>query len=117
MTVQSSRRVRSSKGDLQESLFRPSNLVLQNQRIFSPTVINEAKAGINRSALQRFSRAPFPESIAVSGFQTLNNSNLLIENDTSYSIIDNVAITRGRHTLKFWWRDPAGTRQCSRPGI
>lgn len=87
-------------GDLQQSLFRPSNMVLQYQRIFSPTVINEAKAGFNRSALQRFSRAPFEESIAVAGFQTLNNSNLLIENGTSYSIIDNVAITRGRHTLK-----------------
>jgi hypothetical protein len=88
-------------GDEQESLFRPSNFVLQYQRIFSPTVVNEAKVGFNRSALQRFSRAPFTESIAVSGFQTLNNSNLLIENGTSYSIIDNVAITRGRHTVKF----------------
>ncbi len=88
-------------GDRQDSLFRPSNLVLQYQRIFSPTVVNEAKAGFNRSALHRYSLAPFTESIAVSGFQTLNNSNLLVENGTSYSVIDNLAITRGRHTLKF----------------
>jgi hypothetical protein len=89
------------EGDRQESLFRPSNMVLQYQRIFSPTVINEAKIGFNRSALQRFSFSPFQESIAVAGFQTLNNSNLLIENGTSYSLIDNVAITAGRHTFKF----------------
>ncbi len=103
-------------GDRQESLFRPSSLVLQYQRVFSPTVVNEARTGFNRSALNRFSFTPlargvtapesvtaptsFAESIAVSGFTPLNNSNLLIEAGTSYSLIDNVAITRGRHTLK-----------------
>ncbi|HBY60620.1 MAG TPA: TonB-dependent receptor [Solibacterales bacterium] len=87
-------------GDRQDSLFRPSNMVLQYQRIFSPTIVNEVKTGFNRSALNRFSRAPFEESIAVAGFQTLNNSNLQIENGTSYSIIDNLAINRGRHTIK-----------------
>ncbi len=64
-------------------------------------MVNEVKAGFNRSALHRYSYAPFDESIAVSGFTTLNNSNLLVENGTSYSIIDNLVITRGRHTLKF----------------
>jgi hypothetical protein len=88
-------------GDYQNSLFRPSNFILQYQRVFSPTVVNEAKAGFNRSALHRYSYAPFSESIAVSGFTTLNNSNLLIENGTSYSIIDNLVVNRGRHTLKF----------------
>jgi hypothetical protein len=88
-------------GDRQESFFRPSNFVLQFQRVFSPTVVNEAKAGFNRSSLHRWSFAPFAESIAVSGFTTLNNSNLLVENGTSYSVIDNLVINRGRHTLKF----------------
>ncbi len=87
--------------DRQESLFRPSNFVLQYQRILSPTIVNEVKAGFNRSSLHRFSYAPFNESIAVSGFTTLNSSNLLVENGTSYSLIDNLVITRGRHTLKF----------------
>ena len=32
---------------------------------------------------------------------TLNQSNLLIENGTSFSLIDNLAINRGRHALKF----------------
>ena len=87
-------------GDRQDSYFRPSNFVLQFQRVFSPTVVNETKAGFNRSALNRFSYSPFNESIAVSGFTTLNNSNLLVETGTSYSLIDNLVITRGRHTLK-----------------
>jgi hypothetical protein len=89
------------EGDREESFFRPSNLVLTYQRVFSPTVVNEIKSGFNRSALNRFSFSPFAESIAVSGFTTLNNSNLLVETGTSYSLIDNIAWTRGRHTLKF----------------
>lgn len=86
--------------DRQESFFRPSNLVLQFQRVFSPAVVNETKAGFNRSALNRYGYAPFAESISVSGFTTLNNSGLLIEAGTSYSLADNLAISRGRHTLK-----------------
>ncbi len=89
------------EGDRQESLFRPTNYIMQWQRVFTPSVVNEVKAGFNRSALNRYSYAPFTESIAVSGFTTLNNSNLLVETGTSYSVIDNLVVTRGRHTLKF----------------
>ena len=88
-------------GDRQESFFRPSNFVMQYQRVFSSAVVNESKIGVNRSALHRYAYAPFTESIAVSGFTTLNNSNLLLEAGTSFSLIDNVAITRGRHNLRF----------------
>lgn len=87
-------------GDTENSYFRPSNLVAQFQRVFSPSVVNETKAGFNRSALNRFTYAPFKESITVSGLATLNNSNLLVETGTSYSLIDNLALNRGRHTLK-----------------
>ena len=87
-------------GDRQDSFFRPSNLIAQYQRVFSPRVVNEVKAGFNRSALRRFSFSPFTESIAIAGFTTLNNSNLLVENGTSYSIIDNLVLNLGRHTLK-----------------
>lgn len=87
-------------GDRQESFFRPSNLIAQYQRVFSPRVVNEVKSGFNRSALRRFSFAPFAEAIAIAGFTSLNTSNLLVENGTSYSLIDNLVITAGRHTLK-----------------
>jgi hypothetical protein len=87
--------------DNQNDNFRPSNLVLQFQRIFSPAIVNEWKTGYNRSTLHRYTAGPLPVSVAVSGFLTLNQSNLLIENGTSYSLIDNLAITRSRHTLKF----------------
>jgi hypothetical protein len=88
-------------GDTQNDNFRPSNMVMQYQRVFSPTVINEAKAGFNRSTLHRYTYGPSAASIAVSGFSTLNQSNALVENGTSYSIIDNLTIVRGSHTIKF----------------
>jgi hypothetical protein len=87
-------------GDRQDSYFRPSNLALQYQRVFSPTVVNEWKAGMNRSALHRYSYGPVPAAISVSGFTTLNAPNLLIEAGTSFSLIDNLSIVRGSHTLK-----------------
>jgi len=88
-------------GDRQESYFRPSNFVMQYQRVFSPTVVNEAKTGFNRSALNRLNYSPFAESISVSGFTTLNSSNASVETGTSYSLIDNVSITLGSHAMKF----------------
>jgi hypothetical protein len=88
------------EGDYQQSFFRPSNFVMQYQRIFSPTVINEVKAGYNRSPLNRFSYAPINESIAVAGFTTLNQANLLVEAGTSYSINDNLVINKRSHTIK-----------------
>jgi hypothetical protein len=87
--------------DTQNDNFRPSNFVLQYQRVFSPTVINEVKAGFNRSTLRRFTSGPVPASIAVAGFQTLTQSNLLVEAGTSYSINDNLVVIRGGHTIKF----------------
>jgi len=87
--------------DRQDSQFRPSNTAVQYQRVFSPTVVNELKAGVNRSVLRRDSFGPIPASIAVAGFTTINQPSLLIEAGTSIAIIDNLAITRGNHTLKF----------------
>jgi hypothetical protein len=89
------------EGDRQNDNFRPSNLVMQYQRIFSPTVVNEIKAGMNRSTLHRVGSGPVPRTVTAAGFMTLNQQTGLIEVGTSYSIIDNVVISRGRHNLKF----------------
>ncbi|MBL8229400.1 MAG: TonB-dependent receptor [Bryobacterales bacterium] len=86
--------------DQQNDNFRPSNFVLQYQRVITPTIVNEAKTGFNRSTLRRVTSGPLPASVAVAGFSTLNQSNLLIEAGTSYSINDSVAINRGAHTIK-----------------
>ena len=86
--------------DRQDSNFRPSNAILQYQRVISPTVVNEAKAGMNRSALTRYGYGNAVNNTSVPGFMGLNMDSLLIEAGTSYSVLDNLAITRGKHTLK-----------------
>lgn len=86
--------------DQQFDQFRPSNFVLQYQRVFTPTIVNEVKAGFNRSTLRRDTIGPLPNSIAVAGFTTLNQTSLLIEAGTSYSINDNLVVNRGAHTIK-----------------
>jgi hypothetical protein len=88
------------ESDRQFDNFRPSNFVLQYQRIFTPTMVNESKIGFNRSTLRRNSDGPLPASIAAAGFTTLNQSTLLIEAGTSYSLNDNLAINKGSHTIK-----------------
>jgi len=86
--------------DTQNDNFRPSNFIVQYQRVFTPTVVNEAKIGFNRSTLRRNTNGPLTSSVAVAGFSTLNQTGLLIEAGTSYSINDNIAINRGSHTIK-----------------
>ena len=87
-------------GDHQDSFFRPSNYAMQFQRIFTPTVINETKVGMNRSALNRYNFSPFKDSIAVSGFMTINNQNQSVETGTTYALLDSLVLIRGRQTFK-----------------
>ena len=51
------------ESDRQNDNFRPSNFVMQFQRVFSPNVVNEWKIGSNRSTLNRFTYGPLPESM------------------------------------------------------
>ena len=92
----------SMPGDRTLTNLNPMHVVLQYQRIFTPTFVNEIKAGVNREPMTRKSIGPFgQETINISGFSSLNDNNVAVEAGTSYSLIDNVAISRGRHSLKF----------------
>jgi hypothetical protein len=94
--------VTAFEGDRENSSLVPTHFVLQYQRIFTPTFVNEIKAGINREPLNRASLGPFKnETINISGFTSLNDNNVAIEAGTSYALIDNVAMSRGRHSIKF----------------
>jgi outer membrane receptor protein involved in Fe transport len=80
--------------------FRPSNLALQVQHIVSPSVANQLKLGMNRAKLDRRREGPFVEEFAVPGFVTLTGRGHVLEDARSYSLIDDLAIIRGRHNLK-----------------
>ena len=87
-------------GDSSDPYTQPTHFVLQYQHLFGPRVINEWKGGVNREPLDRFTRNAFPDGVTIPGFTTLNTHNEALEIGTSYSMLDNLAITRGRHTLK-----------------
>ena len=81
----------------------PSNAVLAYQKIFSPTVINEVKFGVNRANYRNYGYGIAPVAISVSSasFNGLTNTSLDTEVGTTFSYIDNLTVVHGRHTLKF----------------
>jgi hypothetical protein len=79
---------------------RSSNLVLQMQHTFSPVLFNEAKFGLNRAAHFSWGYGTAPVGVSVSGFDTVSDTSLDTEVGTTFSYIDNLTMTHGRHTLK-----------------
>ncbi|PYQ20759.1 MAG: hypothetical protein DMF81_17635 [Acidobacteria bacterium] len=80
--------------------FKPQNLVAELNHIFSSSVVNQLKVGWNHARLDRVESGPFSETITVPGFVTLTGNSQLLEDGKSYSLIDNLAIVKGRHNLK-----------------
>lgn len=79
----------------------PTNLVLQVQHIFSPTTVNEAKFGLNRANYHNWGYGTAPVAVSAGPFDGVSDTSLDTEVGTTFSYIDNLTLTRGRHTLKF----------------
>ncbi len=79
----------------------PSNFVLQYQRTFSPTTVNEVKFGINRANYHNWGYGTAPVAVSPGTFDGVSDTSLDTEVGTSFSYIDNLSLVRGRHTLKF----------------
>ena len=98
-------------GGLDNPLIRPSNYVVQLTHTFSPTIINELRGGINRSALHHYQNGTCPLSAAANGlpgticasvppFDGPSDSQLDTEVGTTIDGYDDLSIVRGRHTFK-----------------
>ena len=98
-------------GGLDNPLIRPSNYVVQLTHTFSPTIINELRGGINRSALHHYQNGTCPLSAAANGlpgticasvppFDSPSDSQLDTEVGTTIDGYDDLSIVRGRHTIK-----------------
>jgi hypothetical protein len=79
----------------------PSNFTVQLQKVFSPTLIDEVKFGVNRSAYVHRTVGNAPLDVSAPGFDGLSGNALDEEIGTTFSYIDNLTVIRGRHTLKF----------------
>jgi len=79
----------------------PTNLVLQYQRMISPSTINEVKFGLNRANYHNWGYGTSPVAVSVPGFDSVGDTSLDTEVGTSFSYIDNLSLVHGRHNLKF----------------
>ena len=80
---------------------RPSNFTVQLQRIFGPSIVSETKFGYNQSDRNSIRTGPSAEQFSISGFTPLTGPREIIEDGSTYSVLSDVAIVRGRHNIKF----------------
>jgi hypothetical protein len=97
----------ASATDLQQKVSAPVNGVLELLHVFSSRLVNEAKAGFNRSTDNQYnySDSGIIYQIAIStgpgpGFVTENYNYSSVYVGNSFSGIDNLTWARDRHTFK-----------------
>jgi hypothetical protein len=78
----------------------PTNFVMELQRIFSPTTIDEAKFGLNRANYHNWGYGTSPVAVSAGSFDGVSDTSLDTEVGTTFSYINNLTLVRGRHTLK-----------------
>jgi len=88
--------------DQQQLTSDPVNAGVELLHIFSPTLVNEAKFGFNRSTAftTNINQTGQLYSFSVTGFTTLNNNKLSIGAGNSFAGIDNLTWIKGRHVVK-----------------
>jgi Carboxypeptidase regulatory-like domain/TonB dependent receptor-like, beta-barrel len=90
-----------SLGDHEVIPHRPTNIVLAYQRTLSPTLINEAKFGLNRANYHDWGYGTSPIAADIGNFASVSDTSLDTEVGTTFSYIDDLTKIVGRHTLKF----------------
>ena len=80
---------------------RPANFTVQLQRIFGPSIVTETKFGYNQSNRNSIRTGPSLEQFSISGFTPLTGPQEIIEDGSTYSVLSDVAVVRGRHNIKF----------------
>lgn len=91
-----------SSGYLQDTLStqnNPKNGVISLQHTFLPTLLNEFKFAVNRTPFVTQNVSVFPNQLQVTGFTTLHDNLLQIQNSTAYSLVDTVDISFGKHSI------------------
>jgi len=81
---------------------KPDNAVIELMHVFSPTLVNEAKFGFNRSTADTTdaNHTGSLYALSVSGFTTLNNDRVSIGSGNTFAGIDNLTKISGRNVIK-----------------
>jgi hypothetical protein len=78
-----------------------NNGVFELLHIFSPTLIDEFKFGVNQDFYHAATLSPVPYTFAVSGFSSLAGRTTSDNPSKTISLLDDVSWAKGNHTLKF----------------
>jgi hypothetical protein len=78
-----------------------NNGVVELSHVFTPTLINEAKLGINQTIYHTANLSPVPFGVSVSGFSALTGSSTTDYPSKSFDLIDDVFWAKGKHIIKF----------------
>jgi Carboxypeptidase regulatory-like domain len=69
--------------------------------VFTPTLVNEVKFGLNQTLYHTANLSPVPFGVSVSGFSSLTGASTTDYPSKSFDLIDDLAWSTGKHTLKF----------------
>jgi hypothetical protein len=92
--------------DLSQSSSAPLSGSVQMLHVFSASMFNQVQLGVNRiwgvshTESSLFDTSKIFNSLSVPGFTKLSQASDSVKAPTSYSILDNWSLTRGRHTIK-----------------
>jgi hypothetical protein len=78
-----------------------NNGVFEVLHVFSPTLVNEFKFGINQDFYHAATLSPVPYTFSVSGFSSLAGTTTSDNPSKAISFLDDVSWSKGNHTLKF----------------
>jgi hypothetical protein len=69
--------------------------------VFTPTLVNEFKFGINQNFYHSGTLSPLPDTFSVSGFSSFAGASTSDDPSKTISVLDDWSWSRGGHTLKF----------------
>ena len=78
-----------------------NNGVVALSHVFTPSLINEVKFGVNQTIYHTANLSPVPFGVAVSGFSSLTGSSTTDYPSKTFDLIDDLSWAKGRHVLKF----------------
>jgi hypothetical protein len=78
-----------------------NNGIFEVLHVFSPTLVNEFKFGVNQDFYHAATLSPVPWTFAVSGFSSLAGITTSDNPSKAISVLDDASWSRGGHTLKF----------------
>jgi Carboxypeptidase regulatory-like domain/TonB dependent receptor len=78
-----------------------NNGVVALSEVFTPTLINEVKLGVNQTIYHTANLSPVPFGVAVSGFSSLTGSSTTDYPSKTFDLIDDVSWAKGKHIVKF----------------